>query len=142
VNDMSAALLRIGIATDAADVLDAACAVFEGMLALLRRYQEDDESAFPAFALATCAAANGRDWTGAVWAPRAKDSEQDAARELLKDIDVANVAHLIAAASGELAARLSACAIAATDEADRNCCEHAAAEAATIRALMGGANPP
>jgi hypothetical protein len=140
MNNVSAALQRLGTATAAADVLDAACAAFEDMLALLRRHLEDDESAFPAFVLAASAAANGRDWSGGVWAPRTEESEQGATRELLNGIvDVANV---IAAASGELAARLSATATATGDDADRNCCEHAAAEAATIRALMGGVSPP
>jgi hypothetical protein len=139
---VSAALQRLGIATDASDVLDAACAVFEVMLALLRRQQEDDESAFPAFVLAASAAANGRDWTGGVWAARTQDSEQRATRELLNGIAVADVADVIAAASGELAARLSGDAMVAASEADRDCCEHAAAEAATIRELMGGASPP
>jgi hypothetical protein len=139
---MSAALQRLGIATDAGAALDAACAAFEDMLALLRRHLEDDESSFPAFVLAASAAANGRDWTGGVWAPRTEDSEQDAIRELLSAIAVADVVDVIAATSSELAARLSAYAMAAADEADRNSCQHAAAEAATIRELMGGASPP
>jgi hypothetical protein len=142
VNDMSAALQRLGTATDAADVLDTACAVFEDMLALLRHHQEDDESAFPAFVLAASAAANGRDWTGGVWAPSTGCSQHDAPRELLDGIAVSQVAEVIAAAAGELASRLSACATTAADEADRNRCEHAASEAATICALMGGASPP
>jgi hypothetical protein len=142
MNNVSAALKRLGTATAAGDVLDAACVVFEDMLALLRRHLEDDESSFPAFVLTASAAANGRDWTGGVWAPRCEDSEQGATGDLLNGIAVADFRDVIAAASGELAVRLSATATAAADEADRNCCEHAAAEAATIRALMGGASPP
>jgi hypothetical protein len=141
VADIPAALRRLAAATKAADVLDCAGQVFEEILAILRHHQEDDVSAFPAFVLASCAAANGRDWTSAEWAQRPAGSGQDKAGQLMNGAAIAEVARIIAAASDELAARLSVCAIAA-DEADRECCEHAAAEAVTILALMGGASPP
>jgi hypothetical protein len=141
VADIPAALRRLAAATKAADVLDSAGQVFEDILAILRHHQEDDVSAFPAFVLASCAAANGRDWTSAEWAQRPAGSEQDKAGQLMNGAAIAEVARVISAASDELAARLSVCAIAA-DEADRECCEHAAAEAVTILALMGGVSPP
>jgi hypothetical protein len=142
VADIPAALQRLAAAKKAADVLDCAGQVFEEILAILRHHQEDEVSAFPAFVLAACAAANGREWTSAEWAQRPAGSEQDTAGQLMNGAAVAEVARIIAAASDELAARLSVCAIAAADEADRECCEHAAAEAVTILALMGGASPP
>ena len=142
MTDLSRALERLAAATEAVDVLDSACTVFEHLRAVLRRHQEDEASAFPAFVLAACAAANGRDWTGGVWPQRPNAAKQDAADDLLNGATIAEVAAVIADASDALAARLSACALSAADEAERVCCERAAAEAATIRALMGGASPP
>jgi hypothetical protein len=143
VTDLSAALRRFAAATKVGDVLDRACLVFEDILAVLRRHQEDDASAFPAFVLATCAAANGRDWTGGQWTPQPAAREQDLSSQPVDGATVAEVAVAIAAACDQLSIRLSACAAAAASEADRACCEHAAAEAATIRALLGGgASPP
>lgn len=139
MNHFSRALERLATAPDAADVLDTACEVFEGILAMLRRHRDDEKSAFPAFVLAASAAANGRDWTGGEWASHWDGAHQDADAQLTKG---AAVAAEIAAASGELAVLLFACASAATDEAEREACAHAAEEAATIRDLLGGASPP
>jgi len=142
VTDVSRALEHLA-ATDGVDVLDCACTVFEDLLAVLRRHQEAEASAFPAFVLAACAAANGRDWTGGVWRQLPDVSERDADDEqLLNGATVAEVAVAITTASGALAARLSACAVSAANEADQVCCKRAAAEAATICALMGGVSPP
>jgi hypothetical protein len=142
VTDLSAALRRLAAATEMADVLDDACHVFEDILAVLRRHQEDETSAFPAFVLATCAAANGRDWTGGEWTPQPDAREQDLDSQPMDGANVAEVAVAIAAACDQLSIRLSACAATAANDADRICCEHAAAEAATIRALLGEASPP
>jgi hypothetical protein len=142
VTDLSAALQRFAAATDVTDVLDRACQVFEDILAVLRRHQEEEASAFPAFVLATCAAANGRDWTGGQWTPQPAAREQDPGSQPRDSATVAEVAVAIATACDQLSIRLSACAAAAASDADRACCEHAAAEAATIRALLGGASPP
>jgi len=143
VTDLSRALEHLAAATDAADVLDSACKVFEDLVAVLRRHQEDEVSAFPAFVLAACAAANGRDWTGGVWTQLSDGSKQDGDDEPpLNGAAVAVIAVAIAAVSEALAARLSACALSAADEAVRACCEGAAAEAATIRTLMSSASPP
>jgi hypothetical protein len=142
VTDISAALQRFAAATEVADVLDRACEVFEDILAVLRRHQEEEASAFPAFVLATCAAANGRDWTGGQWTPQPAAREPDSASRLLDGAGMAEVAVAIAVACEELSVRLSACAAAAASEAERECCEHAAAEAAMIQALLGGASPP
>jgi len=142
VTVISRALEHLATATEAADVLDSACKVFEDLLAVLRRHQEDEVSAFPAFVLAACAAANGRDWTGGVWTQRPDVSKRDAADELLNGATIAEIAVAIATASSELATRLSACALSAATDAERACCERAAAEAATIRALMGGVSAP
>jgi hypothetical protein len=142
VTDLSRALERLAAANDAADALDSACKVFEDLVAVLRRHQEDEVSAFPAFVLAGCAAANGRDWTGGAWTPLPEATKQEAADDLVKGATVAEIAVVIADASRAIATRLSACASSAPDEAVRVCCERAAAEAATIRALMGGASPP
>jgi hypothetical protein len=142
VTDISAALERLAVATEVADVLDSACHVFEDILAVLRRHREDEVSAFPAFVLATCAAANGRDWTGGEWTPHPDGREQGLGSQLMDGATVAEVAIAIAAACDELSIRLSACVTSAASEADRACCEHAAAEAATIRALLGGASLP
>jgi len=142
VTDVSRALEHFAAATGAVDVLDSACKVFEDILAVLRRRQEAEVSAFPAFVLAACAAANGRDWTGGVWTQLPDARSEDAADELLSGPTVAEIAVAIAAASDALAARLSACALSAGDETDRACCQRAAAEAGTIRALMGGVSPP
>jgi hypothetical protein len=141
VTDLSAALRRLPAATEVADVLDGACQVIEDILAILRHHQENDESAFPAFVLATCAAANGRDWTGGQWTPQPDAREQDPGSQPMDGVTVAEVAVAIAAACDQLSIRLSACGAAAASDADRACCEHAAAEAATIRALLGGASP-
>jgi len=143
VTDLSRALERLAAATDAVDVLDSACTVFEDLLTVLRRHQEDEVSAFPAFVLAACAAANGRDWTGGAWTQPPDGSKQDGDDEpLLNGATVTEVAVAIADASDTLAARLAACALSSANEAERTCCESAAAEAATIRALMGGVSPP
>jgi hypothetical protein len=142
VTDLSAAVRRFAAAAEVFDVLDRACLVFEDILAVLRRHQEQEASAFPAFVLATCAAANGRDWTGGQWTPQPAAREQDPGSQPMDGVTVAEVAVAIAAACEELSVRLSACAAAAACDADRECCEHAAAEAATIRALLGGASPP
>jgi hypothetical protein len=142
VTDLSAALRRFAAATEVADVLDSACQLFEDILAVLRRHQEDEVSAFPAFVLATCAAANGRDWTGAEWMPQPDARQQDLGFQLMDGATVAEVAVAIATACDQLSIRLSACGAAAASDADRACCEHAAAEAATIRALLGEASPP
>lgn len=142
MTDLPATLRRFAAATDVADVLDRACQVFEDILAVLRRHQEEEASAFAAFVLATCAAANGRDWTGGEWTPQPAAREQDPASQPMDGATVAEVAVAIAAACDQLSVRLSACGAAAASDADRACCEHAAAEAATIRALLGGASPP
>jgi hypothetical protein len=142
VTDLSAALRRFAAATEVTDVLDRACQVFEDILAVLRRHQEQEASAFPAFVLATCAAANGRDWTGGQWTPQPAAREQDLGSPVMDCATVAEVAVAIAAACDQLSIRLSACGAATANEADRARCEHAAAEAATIRALLGEASPP
>jgi hypothetical protein len=142
VTDIPAALEHLAAATEVADVLDGAYQAFEAILAVLRRHQDDEVSVFPAFVLAACAAANGRDWTGGAWTQRPDGSEHDTATQLMNGAAIAEVAQVITVASDELAARLSACAETTADDADRDCCEHAAAEAATIGALLGGASPP
>lgn len=142
MTDLSRALERLAAATEAVDVLDSACTVFEHLRAVLRRHQEDEASAFPAFVLAACAAANGRDWTGGVWTQLPDTAKQGAVDEPLDGTAIAEVAVVIAHASDALATRLSACAQSAADEDVRACCEGAAAEAATIRTLMGGASAP
>ena len=142
MTDISRALERLAASTDAADVLDSACTVFEDLVAVLRRHQEDEMSAFPAFVLAGCAAANGRDWTGGAWTPLLDAMKQEAADDLVNGATIAEIAVVIADASHAIATRLSACALSAPDEAVRVCCEGAAAEAATICTLMGGASPP
>lgn len=141
MNDLSRALERLA-AADAAAVLDSACEVFEELLTVLRRHQEDKVSAFPAFVLAACAAANGRDATGGAWTPLPNAAKQDAADDLMNGATIAEIAVVIADASDAVAARLTACALSAADEVVRACCEGAAAEAATIRTLMGGASLP
>ena len=143
MTDLSRALERLAVATDAVEVLDSACTVFGDVLTALRRHQEDDVSAFPAFVRAACAAANGRDWTGGVWTQPADGWKQDGNDEpLLNGANVTEVADAIAGASDTLAVRLAACVLSAANEAERACCESAAAEAATIRALMSGVGPP
>jgi len=142
VSDLSRALERLTAATDVVDLLDSAREVFERLLAVLRRHQEDKVSAFPAFVLAGCAAANGRDWTGGAWTPLLDATRQDAADDPINGATIAELAVVVADASHAIATRLSACALSAPDEAVRVCCEGAAAEAATICTLMGGASPP
>ena len=142
MTDVSRALEHLAAATDAVAALDSACKVFEDLLTVLRRHQEDEISGFPAFVLAACAAANGRDWTGGVWTQLPNVSKRDADDDLLNGATIAEIAVAITTASGALAARLSACAVSAANEADRVCCKRAAAEAATICALMGDLSPP
>lgn len=142
MTDVSLAMERLAAATEAVEVLDSACNVFEDLLAVLRRHQEEEVSAFPAFVLAACAAANGRDWTGGVWTQLPDARRQGAADDLPSGATIAEIVGSIAAASDALAARLSACASSAASEAERVCCVSAAAEAATIRALMSGVGPP
>ena len=143
VTVVSRVLEHLAAATEVVDVLDSACTVFEDLLTLLRRHQEDEVCAFPAFVLAACAAANGRDATGGVWKQLPEVSMQDVDDEPpLNCAAVAEIAVAVAAASDGLAARLSACALSAANEEDRACCERAAAEAARIRTLMGGVSPP
>lgn len=141
MNRITEAAARLAQATDLPGVLDTAYESFEDMLAVLRRHQEDDEGAFPAFVMAACAAANGRDMIA--WAPALQPAApRERAGGLLDGASVAEVALAIASLSGELATRLTVLAGATGHPVDRNCCEHAAAEAMAIQALLGGANPP
>jgi hypothetical protein len=141
MNCIADAETRLGQATELAGVLDAAYDAFEIMLAVLRRHQEDDAGAFAAFVFAACSAADGRDWiAGAPALPPASSCEP--AQGLLEGASVTDVALAISALSGELATRLAVFGRGAADPDDRTCCEHAAAEAATIQSLLGGAGPP
>ena len=141
MNRIIRASKRLTAAIDLPGVLDSAYDAFEDVLAVLRHHQEDDEAAFAAFMFAACAAANGRDWIA--WAPALPSaSPRDPADDLLEGACVTDVALAIAEVSAELARRLTACAATAADLEDRECCGHAAAEAATIHALMSGASPP
>ena len=130
---------RVVTATDLPGILDVAYDAFEGMLAVLRRHQEDNESLFPAFVMAAAAAANGRDWiAGADSLPPAVPREP--AGGLSDATTAVDVARVVAALSSELAARLTAFAASTGGAGDRQCCESAAAEAASISALLAGAS--
>ena len=129
---------RVVTATDLPGILDVAYDAFEGMLAVLRRHQEDNESLFPAFVMAAAAAANGRDWiAGADSLPPAVPREPAGG---LSDATTAVDVARIVALSSELAARLTAFAASTGGAGDRQCCESAAAEAASISALLAGAS--
>jgi hypothetical protein len=132
---------RLAAATYLPGVLDAAYDAFEDMLAVLRRHQEDEEASFAAFVFAACSAANGRDWIGGAPA-LPPTAPRDRGGDLLEAAAVHDVALAIAVLSDELATRLADSAETTANPKDRSCCEHAVAEAATIRALMGGASPP
>ena len=133
---------RLNAAIDLPGVLDSAYRAFEDMLVVLRHHQEDDEAAFAAFILSASAAANGRDWIA--WAPALPSVSlpRDSGDDLLDSACVTDVVLAIAEVSAELARRLTTCAATAADLEDRECCRHAAAEAASIHALMSGVNPP
>lgn len=147
---------RLADAADLAAVLDAAYDAFEDILAVLRRYQDSDEGTFAAFVFAACAAADGRDWiAGAPALPLTAspvgaggDSVESAApgtvgaAHAVQFARVLDVAGVVAQVSKHLATQLTACAVAASDPADRESCTRAAGEASKICALMGGASPP
>jgi hypothetical protein len=140
VNCIAANRQRLAAATDLARILDAAYDAFEDIIAVARSHQEDEQTAFPAFVLAACSAADGRDWIAeAPSLPPTSHGDHDG--DLLDDAPITEVASALAAIAGELTTRLTAAAQAA-NRADRACCDRAAAEASTIRALMGGASPP
>ena len=142
MNRIIRAAERLNAAIDLPGVLDSAYSAFENVLAVLRHHQEDDEAAFAAFILSANAAANGRDWIA--WAPGLPSVEprRDLGEDLLGSACGTDVVLAIAGVSAELARRLSSYAVTAADLEDRECCGHAAAEAAAIHALMSGANPP
>ena len=133
---------RLNAAIDLPGVLESAYGAFENVLAVLRHHQEDDEAVFAAFILSANAAANGRDWIA--WAPALPSGSprRDSGDDLLGSACVTDVVLAIAEVSAELARRLSTYAVTAADIEDRECCGHAAAEAAAIHALMSGGNPP
>ena len=138
---LTSARHRLAGTTALPGILDAAYDAFEDLLAALRRHQEDDESALPAFVLAAAAAANGRDWiAGADTLPPAAPCEH--ASEPAEHLTVADVARMAAALGTDLASRLTTVAASAGGAVDRQCCEGAAAEARTIVALLSGASPP
>jgi hypothetical protein len=140
VDCLTSARARIAAATDLPGVLDAAYDAFEDMLAVLRRHQEDDESAFPAYVMAAAAAANGRDWiAGAAALPPAKS--RDHAHDLPERTSVTDIGRAVAALSSELSTRLTA-TTAVAGAGDRLSCQGAATEAAAIAVLLSGANPP
>lgn len=155
--NLAAVSSRLAGAADLAAVLGAAYDAFEDVLAILRRYQDSDEGVFAAFVFAACAAADGRDWIAAaptlplVPSPVGAGSqavESAAAPDAVGAADVVqfarvlDVAGVVAQVSKHLATQLTACAVAASDPADRESCTRAAGEAAKICALMGGASPP
>lgn len=134
---LTSAQHRLAAAIDLPGLLDAAYDAFEDMLGILR-HQQDDESAFPAFVMAAAAAANGRDWiAGADSLPPAVPREPAGG---LSDATTAVDVARIVALSSELAARLTAFAASTGGAGDRQCCESAAAEAASISALLAGAS--
>jgi len=141
VDCLTSARQRLAAATDLPGILDPAYDAFEDMLAVLRRHQQDDHGAFPAFVLAAAAAANGRDWiAGADSLPPA--TARDQAGDPPEGTTVADVARAVAVLSSELASRLTATAASVAGAGDRLCCEGAAQEAAAITDLLAGANPP
>lgn len=141
MNRIANVQMRVAQATDLPELLDAAYAAFDDMLAVLRCHQEDDETAFSAFVLAASAAANGRDSIGGAPSLQAA-SPCERVGDLLEGASFARVALATAAFSGQLATKLTAFAASAANPEDRECCKHAAAEAATIQTLFGGAIPP
>ena len=141
MDHLTCARHRVAVATDLPAVLDAAYDAFEDMIAVLRRHQEDNEDTFPAFVMAAAAAANGRDCiAGADALPQAVP--RDPISDLSADTSAADVARAIAALSSELADRLTAVAASTPRAGDRRSCESAAAEAAAIARLLGGASSP
>jgi hypothetical protein len=106
VDSLTNARQRIAAATDLPGILDAAYDAFEDMLAVIRRRQEDDESALPAFVMAASAAANGRDWiAGTEVLP--PGTPRDTYGDLPDDATVTDVAIAVAALGRELARRLT-----------------------------------
>ena len=142
VDYLTSARQRVVVAAaDLPDVLDAAYDAFEDMLVLLRQHQEDDEAAFPAFVMAAAAAANGRDWiAGADALPCAAPRNQ--ADGLPGGTSTEDVASAVAGLSREVDRKLTSAAASAESPSDRLSCNRAAAEAATIAALLSGASPP
>ena len=143
MDPLTSARRRLAGTTALPGILDAAYDAFDDLLALLRRHQEDDELAFPAFVLAAAAAANGRDWiAGADALPPAMPRERDNDADQLVHLPVADVARMAASIGSELASRLTTVAESSGGAGDQQCCRGAATEARTIVALLSGASAP
>jgi hypothetical protein len=141
MNPISLNSKRLAAVTDVPGMLDASYDAFEDIIAIARRHQEDDQTAFPAFVLVAGAAANGRDWIAE--APSLPPTSPGRhVRDFSDEADLAQEVSLIAAIASELATRLAVAAQRATKPEDRVCCENAAAEADAICALIGAASPP
>ncbi len=141
MNQITAARIRIDDATDLPALLDAACAAFGTILAVLRHHQPRSGPAFPAFVLAAGAAASGRDQicraaslppAATPGPPVPAPADSPAVR------DLAGVAIALAGLGQALAESLSRAADTA-DSRDRNACLHAARYAARVHLLLAGA---
>jgi hypothetical protein len=142
VNCTAAARSRLDHADCLATVLDAAHAGFETILAVLRGHQDRAGHAFPAFVLAAGAAANGRDWIADAPAlPPAETTPCQSGDEPPRDHDWRQAAVEVADLSQAPAIRLTTVAAASGSPQDRTACEHAAAYAGRIHALLSGAPP-
>jgi len=143
VNQITATLGRLQTARTLPEILDAAYAAFEHIIAVLRHHQQQAGAAFPAFVLAAAVAGNGRDdITDAPSLARAAAPAMPGAPDLMAGASIDDAAFALAELSSLLDVRLSAGAATTASQADRACCEHAAQEAARIGELLGWARQP
>ena len=78
------------------------------MLAVIRHHEELDEESSPAFILAACNAADGRDWIAAAPSLPPLGAPGSGTGDLLADLTVAQVAITVASLSDLLVTRLAA----------------------------------
>jgi hypothetical protein len=132
---------RLRQARGLASMLDAACDVFEEILAAIGSYEESTDTLIVPFLLAATQAANGRD--AVLFAPslppRALHPPQTAhgqQRPTAGDISAA-----VASLSRLLAAQLISTGAAAANAADRAACHDAAGHARQIHDLLANGGP-
>ena len=132
---------RLQNAVGLAAVLDAAHDVFEGMLSVIRAYEDPANGLFIPLVMAAASAAEGRN--AIIFAPSLPPGPlHPAARaEEPGDADAKAVTVELAALSELLVTRLTQAAHSAPDHADQAACRDAARSARDIYVLLTGSRP-
>jgi hypothetical protein len=124
------------------ELLDAAHAAFEAMLAVIRQHDQPGEGYFVPMVMAGASAASGRDYL--LRAPSLTLQQLGAGpsgREEMRQADCALAARWLTWLCRRLDARLSTAAASAGLAGDRDACLGAARCARQIAALMSGGSP-